>query len=54
MVERVLLEHPAVADVAVIGTPDAHWGERVTAVVVRRRDRPARTPGTAGASTRPT
>jgi fatty-acyl-CoA synthase len=36
MVERVLLEHPDVADVAVVGAPDAHWGERVTAVVVLR------------------
>jgi acyl-CoA synthetase (AMP-forming)/AMP-acid ligase II len=32
-VERVLVEHPAVAEVAVIGTPDDHWGERIRAVV---------------------
>lgn len=33
-VEKVLAGHPAVADVAVIGTPDERWGEVVTAVVV--------------------
>jgi len=33
-VERVLVEHPSVAACAVIGCPDAEWGERVTAVVV--------------------
>ena len=33
-VERVLSEHPAVDASAVIGCPDAEWGERVTAVVV--------------------
>jgi acyl-CoA synthetase (AMP-forming)/AMP-acid ligase II len=32
-VENVLAEHPAVDEVAVIGLPDAHWGERVHAVV---------------------
>jgi malonyl-CoA/methylmalonyl-CoA synthetase len=34
-VEDVLLEHPAVAEVAVAGTADAEWGEVVTAWVVR-------------------
>ena len=36
MVERVLEEHPAVAEVAVVGVPDAHWGESVCAIVVVR------------------
>lgn len=33
-VEKVLIRHPAVSRVAVIGIPDADWGERVHAVVV--------------------
>lgn len=37
-VERALAAHPAVASVAVVGTPDEQWGERVVAFVVRRRD----------------
>nr|XP_019935155.1 PREDICTED: acyl-CoA synthetase family member 3, mitochondrial [Paralichthys olivaceus] len=32
-VERHLLAHPAIIDVAVIGAPDAIWGQKVTAVV---------------------
>ncbi len=35
-VEDVVAEHPSVAQVAVIGTPDEKWGEAVTAVVVLR------------------
>ena len=33
-VEAVLAEHPAVADVAVVGRPDATWGEAVHAVII--------------------
>jgi len=35
-VEAVLQRHPAVWDAAVVGVPDAKWGEVVTAVVILR------------------
>jgi long-chain acyl-CoA synthetase len=37
-VERVLSQHPAVAAAALVGLPDATYGERPCAVVVRRPD----------------
>jgi malonyl-CoA/methylmalonyl-CoA synthetase len=37
-IEEVLREHPAVAEVAVVGIADEAWGERVVACVVRRGD----------------
>ncbi|XP_051577046.1 malonate--CoA ligase ACSF3, mitochondrial [Myxocyprinus asiaticus] len=36
-VERHLLAHPDITDVAVIGAPDATWGQKVTAVVQLRK-----------------
>jgi len=39
-VEAVLLGHPAVADVGVVGISDAEWGEVVVAAVVERAPAP--------------
>ena len=54
-VENAIYGHPDVADVAVIGVPDATWGEAVKAVCVPQarphgRRRPASSPGRASAS----
>jgi len=35
-VEQAVAEHPAVAEVAVIGVPDDHWGESAKAIVALR------------------
>ena len=38
-VERVIYDLPEVSEAAVIGVPDARWGERPVAVVVLRQGR---------------
>jgi malonyl-CoA/methylmalonyl-CoA synthetase len=33
-IERILLSHPSIVDVAVMGVDDVTWGQKVGAVVV--------------------
>lgn len=40
-IETLLAQHPAVAECAVVGMPDARWGERVVAVVTLREGQEA-------------
>jgi acyl-CoA synthetase (AMP-forming)/AMP-acid ligase II len=35
-VEEVLYQHPSVAEAAIVGVPDANWGENVVAVIQKR------------------
>jgi acyl-CoA synthetase (AMP-forming)/AMP-acid ligase II len=42
-VEDVIYMHPAVLECAVVGAPDAVWGERITAVVVLKPNQRATT-----------
>ncbi|MCL1962380.1 MAG: AMP-binding protein [Desulfovibrionaceae bacterium] len=35
-IENVIAEHPAIAEIAVFGIPDPHWGESVVAAVALR------------------
>ena len=37
-IESALIDHPAVAEAAVVGVPDVDWGERVVAAVVLESD----------------
>ena len=37
--EEVLVKHPAVSEVAVVGRPDREWGEVVVAYVVTSTDK---------------
>lgn len=37
-VEEVLLKHPGVAEVSVVGAPDPEWGESVVAFIVRQQN----------------
>ncbi|MEJ0071076.1 MAG: hypothetical protein WDO24_22725 [Pseudomonadota bacterium] len=39
-IEEVLLRHPGVVEVAVVGCPDPEWGEEVAAFIVARPETP--------------
>ena len=52
-VENVLMSHPGIADVAVIGVPHEKWGETAKAVVVAAAGTPTRPPTRSSSSAGP-
>lgn len=42
-IEQVLLEHPDIAEVVIVGIPDETWGERVAMMCRMKAQRPALT-----------
>jgi acyl-CoA synthetase (AMP-forming)/AMP-acid ligase II len=43
-IEELIITHPDIEEVAVLGRPDPEWGQRIIAAIVPTHDAPAHTP----------